>query len=762
MSKGYHHQYSKNCLQLNIDGGKKFSDISLYAGVAATDWSWSPLLADFDNDGIKDLFVTSGVLKRPNDLDYIKFISSKGVKDDLQKGRSADRVAIETMPGGEVPNAMFKGTKNLQFIDQSIEWGFTGNTLSNGAAYADLDNDGDLDIVINNINAPASVYQNNSMQQKKNAYLKVQLKGEGLNTFGYGSKLIIKNNGQVQLNFITATRGFESASTSSIHFGLGEENELDTLQVIWPNGKTQMLVNVAANQQLTLFQKDAALSEHTLLPQSAELHPLFVNHTDSVVLDYKHIENNFVDFNVQQLIPHEVSTQGPRMAVADINDDGLDDLFIGGAKGQAGKLFRQIGNGDFVSTNETRFSVDIKCEDVNAVFFDADGDRDNDLYVVSGGNEREGRDSALLDRLYINDGKGNFTKSNSIPALFANKSVAVAGDMDGDSDMDLFVGGRVVAGAYGVTPTSYLLLNDGKGNFTIAAEEAAPGLRDIGMVTDAVWTDIDKDGWKDLVIVGEWMPVTIYKNGKGRLQNVTDKLGLGNSTGLWTTIAAVDLNRDGYEDLLAGNWGENSKLKASQDLPLLLYVGDIDKNSSVDQVLAVAKEKKYYTFLGKEEIERALPAVIRKNYLDYKSMAGQTIETILGSRLSEMKKLTANTLSSVLINNDKGKLSVSNLPPMSQWSPIFSFISGDFNKDDKTDVLSAGNFYGVLPYEGRYDADYGTVLLNKGSSFQEVSMLQTGLQLEGEIRDIKKISAGPNGSFYVFSRNNNTLLVYKN
>ena len=758
-SKGYHHQYSKNCLQLNIAAGKKFSDISLYAGVAATDWSWSPLLGDFDNDGIKDLFITNGVLKRPNDLDYIKFVSSKPVNSEMQKGRSLDPAALEKMPHGAATNVMFKGTKDMKFIDQSTEWGFTDATLSNGAAYADFDNDGDLDIVVNNINAQASLYENNS--PKKDAYLKIQLKGDGKNTFGYGSKLILKNRAGIQLNYVTATRGFQSASVDPVHFGLGENTVIDTLQVIWTDGKIQTLTNIAANQQLILFQKNAQLSNSTLLPGSGKEDPLFINVSDSLLLDYRHVENRFNDFNVQQLIPHEVSTQGPGMAVADINGDSLDDIFIGGAKGQAGKLFTQTENGRFVSTNKSLFEADMHCEDVNAAFFDVDGDKDNDLYVVSGGNEREGKDSALLDRLYVNDGNGNFVKSKTLPPIFGNKSVAVPCDMDGDGDLDLFVGGRVVAGRYGLIPQSYLLVNDGKGTFKIAGEDASPGLRNIGMVTGAVWTDIDRDGWEDLVIAGEWMPITIYKNVKGKLQNVTDRMGLANTTGLWTTVSSIDLDNDGFEELLAGNWGENSKLSASQDFPLQLYVGDIDMNGSVDQLMVVSKHQKYYSFLGKEEIEKALPSVIRKKYLDYKSMAGQTIETIFKGQLSRLTKLSAKTLSSVLIENDKGKLSVSPLPSTVQWSPIFSFITGDFNRDGKTDILAAGNFYGVLPYEGRYDANYGSVLLQNEHFYQSVSSLQSGLLLEGEIRDIKKLRTA-RGMLYFFARNDNRIIVYKN
>jgi enediyne biosynthesis protein E4 len=759
MNKGYHHQYSKNCLQLNRGGGKKFADISLYSGVAATDWSWSPLLADFDNDGIKDLFVSNGILKRPNDLDFLKFISDNDIASQLQSGKSADKLSIEQMPEGKLNNYIFKGTADLKFMDKTTEWGFDAPTFSNGAAYADLDNDGDLDLVINNINEPAGIYANNTNQQATNHYLDIQLKGDNANTFGYDSKVILKNSDGIQYAYATASRGFESASSSIIHFGLGSKTKVDTLQVIWPDDRTETLTNISANQCLVVKQSSAVTNKKLLLSDTTST-TLFQNCTNAFSLSYKHKENDFVDFNQQQLIPHEISTQGPKLAVADINGDGLDDFFVCGAKGQPGKIFQQTKQGKFIITNEALMNADSLCEDVNADFFDADGDADQDLYVVSGGNEYERNNPNLLDRLYINDGKGNFIKSKNIPELYGNKSVAIAADIDKDGDMDLFIGGRVVAGTYGETPTSYLLINNGKGIFSIASDDLAPGLKKVGMVTDAEWTDIDADGWKDLVVVGEWMPVTILKNVNGHFQNQTKKFGLDRCTGLWTSVLNVDLDNDGYEDLLVGNWGENSKLQASDKYPLDLYYGDIDKNGTQDQLLCVEKGNAYYPFLGKEELERVFPALIKKRYLNYKDMAGKTVEEIFGPGLSALKKYSANTLSSMLIKNDQGKFTVNKLPSSLQWSPIFSFAADDFNKDGKTDIIACGNFYGVIPYEGRYDADCGNVLLNKKNRLQPMTNLQSGLMLDGEVRSVKKIRTIHNKQLYVFARNNNSLVFY--
>ena len=759
-SFGYYHQYSRNCLQLNAGGGKNFSDIALYAGVAATDWSWSPLAADFDNDGIKDLFVTNGILHRPNDLDFVKFYSNKSVNDT---SRFADIAAINKMPEGKVSNYFFKGTDSLKFVDETTTWGISHPGFSNGAAYADLDNDGDLDIVINNINEPATIYRNNTVQQLANHFLEIQLKGDGQNKFAVGTKVTIQQKGKIQTGYINATKGFESAALQYIHFGTGADSIIDKMEVLWPDGKSQIFTNVKCNQCITVWYKNGGNNITSLLPTNTADKKLFTDITSSIQLPYRHHENNFNDFNVQAFIPHMVSTQGPKLAVADVNGDGLEDFFVCGAANQAGNLFQQTASGKFIATNQKLFIADAACEDVNAVFFDVDNDGDMDLYVVSGGNETEAKIPSLLDRLYINDGKGNFNKSTTLPNLYGNKSVAIAADIDHDGDMDLFIGGRVVADRYGDVPYSYLLLNDGQGNFTVANDAIAPGLNKIGMVTDAVFTDIDKDGWKDLVVVGEWMPVTIYKNHQGKLVNFTASAGLQNTSGLWTAIHAADLNNDGTEELLVGNWGENSKLHASEQYPLKLFTGDLDNNGAMDQVLAIEKNNNYYTFLGKEEIEKQLPALMRKKYLNYSSFAGQTVEEVFGEKLDHTKKYTASLLSSVLLtNNGKGNFTISKLPMQVQWSPVFTFFTGDFNADNKTDIISAGNFYGVLPYEGRYDAGFGTVQLNTGyNNFTILSPYQSGFMATGEVRDIKKIKLANGSECLLVARNNDTLLIFK-
>jgi hypothetical protein len=763
MSRGYHHQFSRNCLQLNVGAGKKFSDIALFAGVAATDWSWSPLLADFNNDGIKDLFITNGIVKRPNDLDYLKFISNAVMRNALQNGKSADSIAIAQMPDGKVSNYMFQGTKTLKFIDQTTAWGFNEPCLSNGAAYADLDNDGDLDLIVNNINAPACIYKNQTNKQPGNNYIDIQLKADAPNVFAFGAKVIVITNGKKQLDYITAARGFQSSSATVCHFGTGAATIIDTLQIIWPDQQVQVLTNVQTGRRLLIQQHNDVPNSRVLMPDStqARQRQLFINITDSIKLDYRHVENNFVDFNSQHLIPHELSTQGPKLAVADVNGDGLDDFFVGGAAGQPGRLFQQTKSGKFISTNDAVFLADAASEDVNAVFFDADGDKDADLYVVSGGNEFAVNSPSLADRLYLNDGKGNFKKSPHLPFIPESKAAVAVADFDKDGDEDIFIGGRLVPGRYGEIPQSYLLINDGRGIFSKANEKTAPGLLHAGMVTDALWADMDHDGWKDLVLAGEWMPVTIFKNKNGTLHNATAAFNLTNTTGLWTALLAIDPDNDGYPDLLAGNRGENSKLTASEQFPLLLYAGDFDQNGDMDQVLAVQKNKRYFPFTGKEELEKQLPVIIRKKYPDYKSMAAQTVEEIFGARLASLQKLSANTLSSIVIHNHKGTLKPAPLPEPVQWAPVFAFAAADCNGDHKTDVIAVGNFYGVTPFEGRYDAGLGNVLLKNDSAFTVLPAWQSGLMAAGDVRDIKPLRSVNKRIVFVIARNNNTLLFYR-
>jgi enediyne biosynthesis protein E4 len=744
---GYQYQYSRNCLQKNMGDGITFSDVALMDGIAATDWSWSPLLADFDNDGIKDLFVANGIVKRMSDLDYIKFISSTEVQRTITQTKNFDATIINNIPSGKIHNYIFKGNSNEHFTDMSDAWGMNVPTYSTGAAYADLNNDGSLDLVVNNIDDEAGIYKNTG--SKKN-FLTISCKGNAPNTFGIGTKVYLFNKGKIQYQQLMLTRGFQSSGEPRLHFGLDTLHSIDSLLVVWDDQSCQLIKNVKANQQIQLYQTNASsqFNYHSFFSAPKEY---FANITDSIALNWKHKEDKFFDFNQQRLIPHELSTIGPKVAVGDVNKDGLDDFFICGAKGQPGALFVQTKDAHFISVDTALFNADAKCEDVDAIFFDADNDGDLDLYVASGGNEESGEVTTLLDRLYLNDGKGNFTKAiNALPLIYANKSSVCAADVDHDGDIDLFISVTADAKAYGIPQTSYLLLNDGSGKFSVADKKIID-LENIGITTSSVFADLNRDGWNDLVVAGEWMPLKIFMNDKGKFK-LSSQSDLPN--GLWKSLYVTDINYDGYPDILAGNYGLNSKLHASPDAPLKLYVKDLDDNGILDQILTTTNNGKEYTFLGKDELEKQLPS-IKKTYLRYTEVAGKTVQEIFGDTLKDAKLLSAQTLAStVFINDGKGNFKTQSLPDCMQLSPIFSFYIMNLNGIDK--LISGGNFYGVLPYEGRYDAMPLSIynIDSKGNIAQPQFIPPSLLNIKGEIRDIQVLKLANKKDILLIARNN--------
>jgi hypothetical protein len=746
---GYQYQYSKNCLQRNNGSGTSFSETSLLSGVSATDWSWSPLFADFDNDGNKDLFISSGIVKRPVDLDYVRFISDLYMHKALNNSDKYDDMALEKMPDGSSHPFLYRGDGNLSFKDVSDDWG-TGKMKGyyNGAAYADLDNDGNLDLVINSLNAPAVILKNNAA--KKN-YISISFKGNDLNTFGIGCKAYIFQKGKMQYEQLMLTRGFQSSSDTRLHFGLDTSSQIDSILVVWPNQEFQVVKNITANKQIIFYQKDAS----GLFNYNDYFKPkptIFSNISDSINLKWKHKEDDFDDFNVQYLIPHEESTRGPKIAVADVNKDGLDDFYACGAKGQAGVLMIQQKNGTFVSADTALFNKDANCEDADAVFFDANGDGYPDLYVASGGNEYIGNNNNLLDRLYLNDGKGNFTKSpNSLPAIFENKSCVTVADADNDGDMDIFVGNLANAGAYGIPQTSYLLINDGKGHFTI---DKNIQLSNIGMVTSAAFADVNNDGWKDLIVTGEWMPLTIFMNKKGKYE----KTEIPNSTGLWQSLFIDDVNGDGHPDILAGNWGWNNKFRSGKNGPVRLYVGDFDLNGKTDHLLSYTKDGVEYPFLAKDEVERELP-LLKKHYLLYADYAGVQMKDVFYGWIDTIKPLMAERLGSAVFYNDgKGNFKINDLPAALQLAPVFSFQKTGITTSDKNTYITGGNFFGVIPYEGRYDAQpFALFNSNKNDSINYLPDI--GLSaIKGQIRDIKWIHTLKYGDVLMVARNNESIL----
>jgi hypothetical protein len=759
---GYFNQYSRNCLQLS-HSGEKFSDIGLMAGVAATDWSWSTLLADYDNDGIKDIFISNGIVRRPNNMDYIKFASSDSMLHAPQISKALDQKAIDMMPDGKVHNYLYKGTKSLRFEDKSLTWGFAEPTISNGAAYADLDNDGDLELITNNINEAAGIYINKSDKFIQNNFLKVKLKGDKLNTFGYGAKVLIKSRGNLQVQQLMPTRGFMSSVEPVLNFGLGKLTNVDTLVVIWGNQKVELKTNIQANSTLVLeevgAQQEAEVYYSSLHKQEA---PQFENVTETYLVDYQHQENSYLEFYRESLIPFQTSTEGPKIAVADVNGDGLDDYFIGGAKWQAGALYMQQPDGRFVASNQALFQADSTYEDVDAVFFDANNDQYPDLYVVSGGNEFHGNMKEQFDRLYLNDGKGSFVRSNSLPPMYDNKSCVRPFDFDNDGDLDLFVGGRVLGYQYGNSPNSYLLLNDGKGNFSDQTDKLASALRKAGMVTDGVWVDYDQDGDADLIVVGDWMPVTVFENRENKLVKVTDNKNLNQGGGFWQTIKAADFDNDGDMDFVVGNLGTNTKFRKKEDTALRMYVKDIDGNESLDHILAYKLNNSWYPVATKDELGKQLP-LINKKFRDYKGYAGKTIGAIFDEEeLKDARVLEVNTFESVYLENLGNKQFRQHaLPQQAQVSKIFALHVEDVNHDGNLDILAGGNLYGVSTYQGRYDGSYGVLLQGDGKGdFKAIPSTVNGFLLEGEVRDIKKLKTA-NKELLLVARNNLPVQVFR-
>lgn len=743
---GYQKQYSRNALQRNNGRGESFSEVALISGISATDWSWAPLFADFDNDGNKDLFISSGIVKRPVDLDYVRFVSDLDMKKGRQLTDKFDDEAISKMPDGSSHPYFYKGDGKLKFTDMSKDWGTSKmRGYYTGAAYADFDNDGNMDVVINAIGSPAIVLKNNAPSR---TMVNIQLKGPIANRFGVGTKIWLFAGGKMQYQQLMLTRGFQSSCEARLHFGLDSVRYIDSMLIVWPDQKFQKLTNIPAVGRLEFNYGEAAgqFDYNANFPPKA---PEYLDVTNRMQVNWTHKENDFFDYNRQYLIPHQLSTRGPKLAVGDVNKDGLDDFYVCGAAGQPGQLMIQTAKGTFISIDESVFAPAAASEDVDAIFFDANNDGYPDLYVVSGGNQLLNNDPGLADHFYLNDGKGHFKASPaSIPALLRNKSCVAMADVDKDGDIDLFVGGLADAKQYGIAQSSYLLLNNGQASFT-PAPAGTIALDSIGMVTAASFVDLDQDGWQDLVVTGEWMPLKIFMNKNGRFIEAD----LPASTGLWQSVQIADINNDGKPDILAGNWGHNSKLYAGKNGPLKLYVKDFDKNGSVEQIMAYTIDGKEYPFLAKDELERPLP-VLKKAYLYYGDVAGKTVDYILYDLFKDYKELKAETLSSTcFINDGKGGFRSQVLPDELQLAPLFAFTGLGNNE-----WLAGGNFYGVIPYEGRYDAQLATIFTyNKNNAtIQNTSFIPMPFS---EIRDIRwlKTSGAP---VMAVARNNDRMLFY--
>ena len=768
LKNGYYRQNTRNTLHLNngISFGNKltFSEVGRLAGVEATDWSWSALITDFDNDGHKDLFVANGLAQDIHDQDYLNFISDEEIKKMIVKKNGVDyKKLVELVPVNRISNCVFAGDSNLGFKDVADSWGLDTPSHSSGSAYGDLDNDGDLDLIVNNINMPPFVYKNKSTELlKENNYLKVKLIGEKNNINAVGAKVTIKSDEQIFYLEQSPIRGFQSTVDNIVHFGLGEISSIDSLIVDWYYGKRSVLTNISVNQTVIISESVAQKPEHK--EEQKNNKSIFKNVSEIIDLDYLHVENTYVDFDRDRLLYHMRSTEGPKLDIGDVNNDGLMDFYIGGAKNSAGKLFLNIGQNKYKSSNADLFEKDKQSEDSQVVFFDADNDGDLDLYVSSGGVEYSSSSYALFDRLYINDGFGEYARSSQLLPTSnpESTSVVIPNDFDKDGDIDLFVGIRLKPGSIGVPQNGYILENNGKGEYKDVTLELAPEMIELGMITDAKWSDFDNDDDYDLIIVGEWMGIKLFENDNSNFTEISKDVGLKNTSGWWNRIASSDIDNDGDIDFIVGNHGLNSRFKASVEAPISCYVNDFDNNGSIEQIVCNYNEGKSYPLVLRHDLIKQLPH-LKKKYVYYTNYKGQAIEDIFTSE--ELKNSIVHEVtmleSILLINNGDASFKIKPLPKESQFAPIYAISASDFDKDGVIDLVLGGNLYNVKPEIGSYDASYGQFLKGTGNGdFTVYSMGESGLFLDGEIRDFKIFSHKQNDLLLV-SKNNSTVDFYQ-
>lgn len=766
VDSGYHHQYMRNTLQLNrgfaADTLPRFSEIGQLAGISNTDWSWAPLVADFDNDGAKDLFITNGFLRDFNNLDFIKY-NANAYSEARASRRSIDYLSlVQNLPSTRLSNYVFKNQDGLRFKDVAADWGLHHPSVSNGAAYADLDNDGDLDLITNNVNERAFLYRNNHESLQKNNYLRIRLSGNGMNTSGLGAKVWITFDAVTIFQEAWFSRGYQSSVEPVITAGLGSATLADRVKIVWPDGKVTVLNDVEANKTLTLLQKDARSGEE---PQARPNPVVLQEVTSASGLDFVHRENRFIDFKVQRLLHYQVSRLGGKFAKGDVNGDVNDDVFFGGATGQPGQLYLGQDDGTFRKSASQPWAVDSLYEDIDALFFDADGDGDEDLYVVSGGSEFVSTAPLYHDRLYVNEGDGVFKRSpDALPPMSTSGGAVTCADMDHDGDLDLFVGGRIVPGNYGYIPRSHLLRNDsGKGiaRFTDVTREHSESLSAPGMVTSARWVDYNGDTWPDLIIAGEWMAPKIFSNQQGKLVVETGIEGLDNSEGWWCSIEPADVDEDGDMDLLLGNAGTNMQFKASPAEPVHLFAGDLNQDGVLDPVINYYIQGRSYPMATRDELLDQV-STLKKKFIRYEDYAAATMQDIASEDVLEKSlKLKAQRLQSGWLENtgEKGFL-LHAFPDAAQFSSIHGFLFGDFTGDGQKEIIAAGNFFPFKPQLGRSDAGFGVMLKYNDGEVSAGNSVLSEMWLGGDVRDIEIMNFSSGVKRILVSRNNDAPGLY--